>query len=574
MPTDAPLILTITAALGLALVLGLAAVRIGLSPIAGYLVAGIMVGPHSPGFTADANIAFQLADIGVILLMFGVGLHFSVADLLSVRRIALLGTFVQLVLATALGIVVAKGLNWSVGTGLVFGLSLSVASTVVVLKSLEHRGALDSFDGRIAVGWLVVQDLVMVLALVLLPAFTSGAKPGSAQSIALAILLTLIKVGAFFALVLVGGRRVVPWVMERVARTGSRELFTLSVLATALGIAVGSALLFGVSVALGAFFAGVVINGSDLSHQAGSDALPLQDAFAVLFFVSVGMLFDPTIALRQPAALLATLGIVVIGKTAVALAVLLFLGYRLRTSLIVSASLAQIGEFSFILAALAVALGVLPLDAQSLILSAALVSIVLNPAMFAIATRIERWVRARPGTLESLERKQSDTQFVLSTHPTERADHAILVGYGRVGRTIAKALREQRTKLVIIESNRAAVTRARKDGLDAIWGDASRPGILALAHPERARLLVMAAPDPYQGRQVLKLARDANPLIDTVVRTHSIAEQEYLEMNGAGRAVLGERETALAMAHYALVSLGSTDDQADAAVEWVREGVT
>src|SRR5687768_12728805 len=395
---SAPLIATITAGLGLAFLLGLAVTRIGLPPIVGYLIAGVLVGPYSPGFTADAAIAGQLAEIGVIMLMFGVGLHFSMTDLLAVKRVAIPGAIGRIVIVTGLVALIAKFFGWPLGQGLVFGLALSVASTVVLLRALEQRGGLDSFDGHIAVGWLVVEDLVLVLVLVLLPAFatTLGGSPATADAgggngVLVATGITLAKVAAFFALVLIAGRRVVPWMLERVAHTGSRELFTLAVLATAMGIAFGSAILFGVSVALGAFFAGVVINGSDLSHQAGADALPLQDAFAVLFFVSVGMLFNPGILLREPLAVLGTVGMVVIGKSLVTFAIVLLLGYRIRSALTVAASLSQIGEFSFILAGLAMTLGLLTPDAQDLILAAAIFSITLNPVMFALVSRIEGW---------------------------------------------------------------------------------------------------------------------------------------------------------------------------------------
>ncbi len=573
MPHDAPLVATITFGLGLALVLGLVAVRLGLPPIAGYLVAGILVGPHSPGFVADARIAAELADIGVVLLMFGVGLHFSLADLWSVKRIAIPGTVAQLLVATGLGVALAAALDWSLGAGLVFGLSLSVASTVVVLKALEQRGSLDSADGRIAMGWLVVQDLVMVLALVLLPAIATGMNTGGVASIAVLLTLTIVKVGAFFALMLIGGRRLIPWILERVARTGSRELFTLSVLVTALGIAFGSARLFGVSVALGAFFGGVAINRSDLSYRAGSDALPLQDAFAVLFFVSVGMLFDPMVVVRQPFALALTLGIVLAAKTIVAAGVLLWRGYRLRTSLVVSASLAQIGEFSFILAGLAVTLGVLPTEARDLILAAALISITINPAMFAIASRIDHAATSRPYLLDRLERQRHQHYAGASNASDQLSGHAIVVGYGRVGQTIVKALVDQQFEVIVVETSRAAVDAARSAGLAVIWGDASRPSIFSLAAPQDARVLIVATPDRFQARQILKLAAASNPAIDTVVRTHSAAEQEHLERMGVGRAVLGERETALAMSRYALASLGLSDEQADAAVEWAREGV-
>ena len=576
---DTALIATITAGLGLAFLLGLAVTRIGLPPIVGYLLAGVLVGPHSPGFTADTAIATQLAEIGVIMLMFGVGLHFSLADLLSVKRVAIPGAIGRIAIVTAFGGWVASLWGWPLGEALVFGLSLSVASTVVLMRALEQRGGLDSFDGRIAVGWLVVEDLVMVLVLVLLPAFAAsmGTAPdpagGPGGNLLLTLAITLGKVAAFFALVLIAGRRIVPWMLEHVAHTGSRELFTLAVLATALGIALGSAVLFGVSVALGAFFAGVVINGSDLSHQAGAEALPLQDAFAVLFFVSVGMLFDPEILVREPLAVLGTLGIVMIGKSLVVIAIVLLLGYRIRSSLTVAASLSQIGEFSFILAGLAVTLGLLSEEGRDLILAAAILSITLNPLMFGLAGKLERWTKNQPRLIETMERT---TEMSIAFPPGEEPlmGHAIVVGFGRVGRTIAETLTTQKMQFVVIESDRAVVKAARKAGVRAVWGDATRRPIFALASPESARLLILAAPGAYQSRQVLELSRRVNPSLDTVVRTHSGAEQAYLDAMGVGRTVLGERETALAMSHYALVSLGHSDDQADAAVEWAREGVT
>ncbi|HEX6630427.1 MAG TPA: monovalent cation:proton antiporter-2 (CPA2) family protein, partial [Gemmatimonadaceae bacterium] len=370
---ETALIATIATGLGLAFVFGLLATRLRLPPILGYLLAGVAAGPFTPGFVADAGLASQLAELGVILLMFGVGLHFSVADLLAVRRIAIPGAIAQITVATGLGALVSHRWGWSWGTGLVFGLALSVASTVVLLRALEDRGILDSADGRIAVGWLIVEDIVTVLALVLLPALAGplgGTPPTGAAaqaSIAVTLLVTLAQVAGFIAFMLVVGRRVVPWLLGRVVRTGSRELFTLAVLAVALGLAVGAATLFGVSFALGAFFAGVIVSESDFSHEAATNALPLQDAFAVLFFVSVGMLFDPLILLRQPLQVLAVVLIVLVGKSVASLAIVLGFRYPLHTALTISASLAQIGEFSFILAALAVSLGLLSPEAQGLI---------------------------------------------------------------------------------------------------------------------------------------------------------------------------------------------------------------
>jgi monovalent cation:H+ antiporter-2, CPA2 family len=575
MPHDTTLISTIAAGLGFAFAFGFVAQRLGMPPLVGYLVAGIAVGPFSPGFTADASLAGQLAEIGVILLMFGVGLHFSLGDLLAVRRIAVPGAIGQITVATVLGALLVHGWGWSWGQGLVFGLSLSVASTVVLLRALEQQGILDTADGRIAVGWLIVEDLVTVLALVLLPALavplggTAGESSGGGLASTLAI--TLGKVLAFLAIMLLVGRRAVPWLLERVARSGSRELFTLAVLAIALGVAVGAAALFDVSFALGAFFAGVVINESDLSHQAASEALPLQDAFAVLFFVSVGMLFDPTILLRQPLQVAAALAIVLFGKSLAAFVIVLLFHYPLRTALTVSGSLAQIGEFSFILASLGLSLGLLAEESQSLIVAVALLSITLNPLMFAAVRPVDRWLRAHPRLLAALERDDASHDLGVSGEARGQLhDHAILIGYGRVGGTVGAALSQSRIPYVAIERDRRIVEALRKAGVAAISGDATRHGILDLAHPERARLMVVATPDPYQAREVITLGRKANPTLDIVVRTHSVAEERYFEELGVGRVVMGERELALGMAHYALLSLGRSDDEADEAVSHLR----
>ena len=419
MPHEISLISTITAAFVAALIFGLAANRLRLPPLVGYLLAGVAVGPFTPGFVADGGLAGQLAEIGVILLMFGVGLHFSVADLLAVRRIAVPGAIGQIVIATAIGMWMVRAWGWSLGAGLVLGLSVSVASTVVLLKALEERNAVATPNGRIAIGWLIVEDLAMVLALVLLPAFAEAlgghvnadAHATGGHGLVLTLVITLAKVTAFVALVLLVGSRALPWLLLRVARTGSRELFTLTVLAIALGIAFGSAKLFGVSFALGAFFAGMVLNESDLSHKAAANSLPLQDAFAVLFFVSVGMLFDPSILVRQPLMVLSVLALILVGKSLVALGIVLLLGYPLRTALIVSASLAQIGEFSFILGGLGVSYGLLPAEGLSLILAGALLSITLNPFVFAATDRVCGWLRSSPrltSRVEKLGRRRFD----------------------------------------------------------------------------------------------------------------------------------------------------------------------
>ncbi|HEY7614923.1 MAG TPA: YbaL family putative K(+) efflux transporter [Gemmatimonadales bacterium] len=559
MPHETGLIATIAAGIGLAFVLGLLAVRLRLPPIVGYLLAGVAVGPHSPGFVADMALAQQLAEIGVILLMFGVGIHFSLDDLLSVRRIALPGAAVQIAAATLLGALLARLWGWSWGSGIVFGLCLSVASTVVLLRALEDRGLFDSADGRIAVGWLVVEDLFTVLVLVLLPALSLslGGKPpaahGSGADMGLAgtVAITLGKVSAFVVLMLVVGRRAVPWLLERVARLGSRELFTLSVLAVAVGTAVGAAYLFGISFALGAFFAGMVVNSSDLSHEAAADALPFQDAFSVLFFVAVGMLFDPAILVRQPLDVVAVILIIMIGKSLGALGIVLLFGYSLHTALVISASLAQVGEFSFILAALGLSLGLLPAEGQSLIVAAALLTISLNPLAFEAATRLGRWAAGRPRLLAALERGTPEEPVAARDDHALR-EHAILVGYGRVGSTIGEALAGAKVPYVVIEQSRELFESLRDRGVPAIYGNASRPTVLELAHPERARLIIVTAPDPFQARAVVDQARRTNRSIATVVRTHSEEERVYLERAGVDMVVMGERELARTMARSAL----------------------
>ncbi|HEY1435783.1 MAG TPA: YbaL family putative K(+) efflux transporter [Thermoanaerobaculia bacterium] len=558
MPHETALIVTLAVGFGVAFLLGLAAIRLKLPPLVGYLLAGVAMGPFTPGFVGDAGLASQLAEIGVILLMFGVGMHFSPRDLMAVRRIAIPGAIFQIAAATVLGAAVSHLWGWSWGSGIVFGLSLSVASTVVLLRALEDRGALDTDDGRIAVGWLIVEDLFTVLVLVLLPALapTLGGKVSAAAAagpgLAAAIAWTLAKVAAFVALMFVVGRRFVPWLLERVARTGSRELFTLGLLAIALGVAVGAASLFGVSFALGAFFAGVVISESDLSHKAAADALPLQDAFAVLFFVAVGMLFDPRILVQQPLQVLAVVLIVVVGKSLAALLIVRAFGRPLHTSLSIAASLAQIGEFSFILAALGVSLGLLPPAGQSLVVAGALLSITLNPLVFRLVAPLERWVRVHSGLARLL-----DPAAPPAGPPDDRGrralrNHVVLVGHGRVGSRVAETLERARIPYVVIESDRIAASALSERGVAAICGDAARPGLLETACLREARLLVIAAPDPLQARAVMGRARRIHPSIDIAVRTHSEAERAYLERYHVGLAVMGERELADALARYAL----------------------
>ena len=554
MPHAFPLITTIASGLGLALVLGFVAVRLKLPALVGYLLAGILLGPATPGFVADVELSQQLAEIGVMLLMFGVGLHFSLDDLLEVRRIALPGALAQIGVATALGMAVATLWGWSLAAGIVFGLALSVASTVVLLRALESRGVLETVNGRIAVGWLVVEDLVMVLVLVLLPPLAAWLGGGAAESgFLLSLGLTLLRVLAFIALMIVVGRRLFPWLLWQVARTGSRELFTLCVIAAAVGIAYASAELFGVSFALGAFFAGMVMRESELSHRAASESLPLRDAFSVLFFVSVGMLFDPMVVIRQPVRVLIVLAIIVLGKSLAALLLVLAFRYPLNTALTVSASLAQIGEFSFILAGLGVSLRLLPPEGQSLILAGAILSIALNSLVFHAIEPLQRWIRSRSKLARIVERPLDPlAELPMTVDAEQLTGHVVLVGYGRVGRHVGEALRERGVRLVVAEQNRELVEELRRQGVHAVSGDASEPAVLIQAHIARARVLVIAVPDPFPARRMIEVARMVNPGVETVVRTHSDEEGELLRKESADKVFLGEHELALSMASYVL----------------------
>ena len=556
MPHAVSLITTLAAGFGLALVLGFIAARLRLPALVGYLVAGIIIGPATPGFVADAQIASQLAEIGVMLLMFGVGLHFSLADLMSVRKVALPGALVQMVVATALGAGVATLWGWSVGAALVFGISLSVASTVVLLKALESRGVLESADGSIAVGWLVVEDLAMVLVLVLLPALApslGGKAPASDRGALLTIAITLAQVGGFVAFMLIVGRRLFPWILWQVTRTGSRELFTLCVIAAAVSIAYGSAALFGVSFALGAFFAGMVMRESEFSARAAEQVLPLQDAFAVLFFVSVGMLFDPRILVEQPLHVLATVGVIVIGKWLAAVALVLLLRYPVRTALVVGAGLAQVGEFSFILAGLGLALGLLPREGQSLMLAGAIISIAVNPLVFAAIAPIEAWLLRRRA-LAGRPGAQGNplAELPTSTDGKYLARQVVLVGWGRVGKHIATALQDAAIPCVVAEANREFVEALRAAGQPAVWGDATEPAVLIQAHIATARALVIATPESLHVRQMVDAARALNPGIEVVVRSHNAQEAALLERDGAGTVFVGERELARSMAAFVL----------------------
>jgi CPA2 family monovalent cation:H+ antiporter-2 len=524
-----PLIATIAAGLMLAYLFGLLAHRLRIQPLVGYLVAGVVVGPFTPGFTADAALAAELAEIGVILLMFGVGLHFSLKDLISVARIAVPGAIGQILLATLMGAGLARLLGWSWATGLVFGLALSVASTVVMIRALQERHILDTERGRIAVGWLVVEDLAMVLALVLLPAaaLLTSNEAIPLSRLAFSLLWTLLKVAGFVAIMLVIGRRFIPWLMHHTAHTGSRELFRLAVYAIALGVAFGAAKMFDVSFALGAFFAGMVMGESTLSQQATEEAMPLRDAFAVLFFVSVGMLLNPAVFVQAPLALLATVAIIVVGKSAVAWVIVRAFRRSNATALTVAASLAQIGEFSFILIGLGIELKLVAPLARDLVLAGAILSIVINPLVFKLLVRRPH---AEPTPVAPV--------------PARPAGHDVVIGYGRVGSLIGAALVREGGRLIVIEAGEDSLARARRDGADTFIGNAADPEVLAVADLAAARRLFVTIPEPFEAGQVVEQARALNPMLDILARAHSDAAVEHLAGLGASLVVSGEREIA------------------------------
>jgi CPA2 family monovalent cation:H+ antiporter-2 len=569
MPHDISLITTIASGLGLAMILGFLAARLRMPPLIGYLIAGIIVGPSTPGFVADMELTAQLAEIGVMLLMFGVGLHFSVGDLLAVKRIAVPGAVLQISIATLLGAGAGYFWGWDLAQCLVFGLSLSCASTVVLLKALEARGQIETLNGRIAVGWLVVEDLVMVLVLVLLPVIAGimGSTPATGghehapaatdQHFALTLLITLGKVAAFVAFMMVVGKRLLPKLLWWVAGTGSRELFSLCVIATAVGVAYGSALLFDVSFALGAFFAGMMLRESEFSHRAADDSLPLRDAFAVLFFVSVGMLFDPHILINEPLKVLAVVAIIMFGKTIAAVALVLAFRYPLNTALIVGVSLAQIGEFSFILASLSISLGMMDLQAQNLILAGALVSIAFNSLMFAVLEPLRKWALKHSAFARKLELRDDPLATLpMSTHESYLAGQVVLVGYGRVGRRIAKVLDEQQIPYVVTEANRERVEELRAKNIPAVFGDASDPAVLIQAHIAKAGILVAATSNTFHVRQMVDIARKLNPKIEIVIRTHNEVEAELWAQENVGKIFLSEQQLAAGMADHVLHRMG------------------
>ena len=559
MPHDVDLIILLAVGFGMALIFGYIAARLRLPPLIGYLIAGIIISPNTPGIVGDIHLANQLAELGVMFLMFGVGMHFSLNDLLQVRRIALPGAILQIAVATLLGIGVSMYWGWSFGSALIFGLSLSCASTVVLLKALGDRGLLDSVNGKIAVGWLLVEDLVMVLALVLLPATAmllgGHALPGTdtSQSIWLTIGITLLKVTGFIAFMLIIGKRLVPMIMQFVARLGSRELFTLTVVAAAVSIAYGSYAVFGVSMALGAFFAGMVVKESDFSHRAEEETLPLREIFSILFFVSVGMLFDPSILIEEPLRILAVIAIIMVGKTLAAIALVLFFRYPINTALTVGASLAQIGEFSFILATLGLSLGLLTPDAQNLILAGALFSITLNSFVFSAIEPVQRWIRERSHLARLLER--SADPLAMLPDEVDQAylrDQVVIIGYGGVGRRISENLIQQNIKVVIAEENREIVEKLRSQGIAAVSGEATEPNVLIQAHIQHARLLVISPMDILDIHRIVDISKQLTPEIQVLICAESKEEAAVIRQENLGEVFYAKEEMAKNMSHHIL----------------------
>lgn len=552
-----PLITTIVGGLVLAFLLGTLAHRLRISPLVGYLAAGVLAGPFTPGFVADTSLAPELAEIGIILLMFGVGLHFSLKDLLAVKAIAIPGAIAQIAVATLLGMALSHFLGWDLVTGLVFGLCLSTASTVVLLRALEERQLIDSQRGQIAIGWLIVEDLAMVLTLVLLPAFAGvmGNETTSLNHLFTELAITIGKVIAFITLMIVVGRRLVPWILAKTASTGSRELFTLAVLVLALGIAYGAVELFDVSFALGAFFAGMVLNESELSHRAAQDTLPLRDAFAVLFFVSVGMLFDPMILVNEPLAVVASLAIIIFGKSAAAFLLVRLFGHSKRTALTISVSLAQIGEFAFILAGLGISLGLMSEHGRNLVLAGAILSIMLNPLLF---TLLDRYL-AKTETMEDqiLEEAVEEEKQI----PVDLCNHALLVGYGRVGSLLGAKLHAEGIPLVVIENSRPRVEALREQGINAVLGNAASTDIMSLARLDCARWLLLTIPNGYEAGEIVASARVKRPDLEIIARAHYDDEVVYISDRGANQVVMGEREIANSMLNMLKIESLTDEDK-------------
>jgi K+:H+ antiporter len=555
------LIFTLTGGLAAAVVGGYITQRLRLSPIVGYLIAGILVGPYTPGFVADRALAEQLAEIGVILLMFGVGLQFHVEDLLAVRWVAIPGAIVQSLAATVLGAAVARAAGWDLSAGVIFGIALSVASTVVLVRVLSDHRQLHTATGHIAVGWLVVEDLLTVLILVLMPAIFGPAQDASPAA---AIGIAGVKVAVLTILTIVVGRRTIPWLLTHVSRTQSRELFTLAVLTIALGIAVAAAEIFGVSMALGAFLAGLIVGRSEFSVRAAADALPMRDAFAVLFFVSVGMLLDPGVFVSAPALIAATLGVILIGKPLAAFVIVRLLRYPFKTAMSVAVALAQIGEFSFMVATLGNQLGVLSLEATNTVIGTAIVSITLNPILFRAIAPLDRFVARRARRQTQAQPSAPESGRVSPAH------RAVVVGYGPIGRTVSRLLRENEITPTVVEMNVDTVRALRAEGVDAIHGDAAQDTVLSAAHVERAGSLIVSVAGLPAVEESFRVARQHNPAIQILARAAHLREAAALRTAGADVVVSGEGEVALAFTTAILQRLGATPEQIDRERERVR----
>jgi len=558
-PHDSSLILTLMGGLTSALVLGLITQRLRLSPIVGYLLAGVIVGPFTPGFVADAHIAEQFAELGVILLMFGVGLHFHLSDLLAVRKVAIPGAIAQIAVATGLGVLLTWAFDWSLGAGLVFGLAISVASTVVLLRVLSDNGLLHTAGGHVAVGWLIVEDLFTVLVLVLLPVLSGQQGAGSGRDVALAVGIAVLQIAGLCVFTLFIGQKLIVRLLNAVAQTRSRELFTLSVLVLALGIAVGSAVLFGASMALGAFLAGMVVGQSNFSARAASEALPMRDAFAVLFFVSVGMLLDPSALLEHPGLVAGAIGIVLVGKSVAAFAMVRLLEYPVATALLIALALAQIGEFSFILARLGRELEILPAAANNVLVATSVVSITLNPLLFRLLAPLTRRLATQPSL-------PPEVDHLTRLTPSGRA---VVVGYGHVGQTVSKLLREHQIEPTIVELNHNTVANLRSSGIAAVYGDATQAGVLEAAGIASAGSLIFAA-SGTPPQEVIETARAINPNIEILARSNYLSEARLSRQAGADIVVSAEQEVAFAMAEHLLRRLGATPEQIDRARDELR----
>lgn len=555
---ELPLVSTVAAGLSVAFLCGMIASKLRIPPIVGYLLAGIIIGPHSPGFVADLKIAEELSEIGIVLLMFGVGLHFSLKDLMEVRRISLPGAVAQITVATVLGAGLAHLWGWPLESGLLFGLALSVASTVVLLRSLEDNGLLQTMNGHIAIGWLIVEDLAMVLALVMIPALAAPESAGEAENLAAAVsptgafaslLIALGKVSVFVTFMMVVGRKALPWLLTSVTKTRSRELFTLAVFAIAMGIAFSAAKLFGVSFALGAFFAGMTIRESRLNHEVAARALPFQEAFAVLFFVAVGMLFDPHILLEEPLGVLAVVAIIVLGKSLAASAIVLLFGYPLKTALLVSAGLAQIGEFSFVLVGMGIFYNILPVEGRDLILAGALISIAINPLLFRLSGYLYGWIGAHPRRARLFNMQDDDLAHLARDERQDLKDMIILVGCGRVGRHLLHNIRSV-YDVVVIDANREIVETLRNDGAHAITGDAGLEETLKEAAIEKAVAIVVAVPDSFEALRISQTARKLKPSIRILARAHNDEEVEYFMRQNIDLALNGPHEIGRRMVEY------------------------